>query len=167
MTRSQRRAHALIWTVLAVAIASVIYVSVQVRPDPEETVNAFEGEAEQRVNRIFEQDVRSDATLEIEEADAVLGNRTDVQDSHDRFANLETNYLLQRMQQAGADRYAWQALVADVEGADREDVSPDFVVTLMHEHGIPNEEIEKFSAAFPHDASTDKSSLDDPEGDAP
>ena len=40
----------------------------------------------------------SDVVLLFDEADALLGKRTDVKDSHDTYANLEVNYLLQRME---------------------------------------------------------------------
>jgi SpoVK/Ycf46/Vps4 family AAA+-type ATPase len=56
------------------------------------------GETEKNLDLLFEQAGRRRWILFFDEADALLGKRTEVKDSHDRYANLETNYLLQRME---------------------------------------------------------------------
>jgi len=61
-------------------------------------VSKYIGETEKHLRRIFEAAERSGAILLFDEADALFGKRTQVRDSHDRYANLEISYLLQRME---------------------------------------------------------------------
>jgi hypothetical protein len=56
------------------------------------------GETEKHLRRIFDIAERSGAILLFDEADALFGKRSQVRDSHDRYANLEVSYLLQRME---------------------------------------------------------------------
>ena len=56
------------------------------------------GETEKHLRRIFNAAERSGAILLFDEADALFGKRSQVRDSHDRYANLEISYLLQRME---------------------------------------------------------------------
>ncbi|HXP91541.1 MAG TPA: ATP-binding protein [Fibrobacteria bacterium] len=56
------------------------------------------GETEKHLRRIFDIAERSGAVLLFDEADALFGKRSQVRDSHDRYANLEVSYLLQRME---------------------------------------------------------------------
>ncbi len=62
-------------------------------------VSKYIGETEKNLRRIFDAAERSGAILFFDEADALFGKRTEVKDSHDRFANIEINYLLQRMEE--------------------------------------------------------------------
>jgi Cdc6-like AAA superfamily ATPase len=62
-------------------------------------VSKYIGETEKNLSRIFEEAADSDAILLFDEADALFGKRTDVKDSHDRYANIEVNYLLQRVEE--------------------------------------------------------------------
>ena len=57
------------------------------------------GETSKNVRRIFDVAERSGAILFFDEADALFGQRTEVRDSHDRYANVEVDYLLQRMEE--------------------------------------------------------------------
>lgn len=61
-------------------------------------VNKYIGETEKNLRRIFAAAEESGAILFFDEADALFGKRTDVRDSHDRYANIEIDYLLQRME---------------------------------------------------------------------
>jgi len=61
-------------------------------------VSKYIGETEKNLRSIFDAAERSGAILFFDEADALFGKRTEVRDSHDRFANIEVNYLLQRME---------------------------------------------------------------------
>lgn len=61
-------------------------------------VSKYIGETEKNLNRVFEVAESQHAVLFFDEADALFGKRTEVKDSHDRFANIDTNYLLQRME---------------------------------------------------------------------
>ena len=68
------------------------------RIDLSEVVNKYIGETEKNLRRIFDAAEDGGAILFFDEADALFGKRTEVKDSHDRYANIEINYLLQRME---------------------------------------------------------------------
>ncbi|MGQ9683345.1 MAG: ATP-binding protein [Anaerolineae bacterium] len=61
-------------------------------------VSKYIGETEKNLERIFAQASTSNAILFFDEADALFGKRSEVRDSHDRYANIEISYLLQRME---------------------------------------------------------------------
>jgi ATP-dependent 26S proteasome regulatory subunit len=61
-------------------------------------VSKYIGETEKNLERIFNEAERSNAILFFDEADALFGKRSEVRDSHDRYANIEISYLLQRME---------------------------------------------------------------------
>ncbi|MEA3189689.1 MAG: hypothetical protein QOD77_271 [Thermoplasmata archaeon] len=61
-------------------------------------VSKYVGETEKNLRRVFDAADRSGVLLLFDEADALFANRTEVRDSHDRYANLEVDYLLQRME---------------------------------------------------------------------
>jgi ATP-dependent 26S proteasome regulatory subunit len=61
-------------------------------------VSKYIGETEKQLGRLFDEAEGSSAVLFFDEADALFGKRTEVNDSHDRNANLETSYLLQRIE---------------------------------------------------------------------
>jgi hypothetical protein len=69
------------------------------RVDLAGVVNKYIGETEKRLRNVFDACERSGALLFFDEADALFGSRTQVKDSHDRFANIEIDYLLQRIEQ--------------------------------------------------------------------
>ncbi len=69
------------------------------RVDLSGVVNKYIGETEKRLKKVFDDCERSGVVLFFDEADALFGNRTQVKDAHDRFANIEVDYLLQRMEQ--------------------------------------------------------------------
>ena len=62
-------------------------------------VSKYIGETEKNLQRVFEGAERSDAVLFFDEADALFGKRSEVKDAHDRYANIEINYLLQRLEE--------------------------------------------------------------------
>jgi hypothetical protein len=68
------------------------------RIDLSAVVSKFIGETEKNLRRLFEAAEDSGAILFFDEADALFGKRSEVKDSHDRYANIEINYLLQRME---------------------------------------------------------------------
>ena len=68
------------------------------RIDLATVVSKWLGETEKNLERVFAAAQGANAVLFFDEADAVFGRRSDVQDSHDRYANLQTAYLLQRME---------------------------------------------------------------------
>jgi SpoVK/Ycf46/Vps4 family AAA+-type ATPase len=62
-------------------------------------VSKFIGESEKILSIIFQEAEQSQSLLFFDEADALFGKRTEVKDAHDRYANIEVNYLLQRIEQ--------------------------------------------------------------------
>ncbi len=66
--------------------------------DLSSVVSKYIGETEKNLSRIFTEAESSNAILFFDEADALFGKRSDVKDAHDRYANIETNYLLQRLE---------------------------------------------------------------------
>ncbi|HEX3144118.1 MAG TPA: ATP-binding protein, partial [Pyrinomonadaceae bacterium] len=62
-------------------------------------VSKWIGETEKNLATVFDAAERSQAALFFDEADALFGKRTEVSDAHDRYANLETAYLLTRLEQ--------------------------------------------------------------------
>ena len=67
------------------------------RVDLAEVVNKYIGETEKRLAAVFAECERSHVMVLFDEADALFGQRTRVRDAHDRFANIEIDYLLQRL----------------------------------------------------------------------
>jgi hypothetical protein len=61
-------------------------------------VSKYIGETEKNLDRVFRAAYRSNAVLFFDEADALFGKRTEVKDAHDRYANVETSYLLQKLE---------------------------------------------------------------------
>jgi SpoVK/Ycf46/Vps4 family AAA+-type ATPase len=61
-------------------------------------VSKYIGETEKNLRRVFDAAEDSGAILFFDEADALFGKRSEVKDSHDRYANIEVSYLLQRME---------------------------------------------------------------------
>jgi len=62
-------------------------------------VSKYIGETERNLGRIFAEAETSNAILFFDEADALFGKRTQVRDAHDRYANIEVSYLLQRIEE--------------------------------------------------------------------
>lgn len=79
--------------VLAAALNMDLY-----RLDLSLVVNKYIGETEKNLSRIFARAEELDVMLLLDEGDALLTQRTQVQNSNDRYANLETNFLLQRLE---------------------------------------------------------------------
>lgn len=71
------------------------------RIDLSAVVSKYIGETEKNLDSIFREAERSNAVLFFDEADALFGKRSEVKDAHDRYANIETAYLLQRMEEYG------------------------------------------------------------------
>ena len=68
------------------------------RIDLSSVVNKYIGETEKNLRRLFDAAEEGGAILFFDEADALFGKRSEVKDSHDRYANIEINYLLQRLE---------------------------------------------------------------------
>jgi hypothetical protein len=66
--------------------------------DLSQVISKYIGETEKNLRRVFDAAEAGSAILLFDEADALFGKRSDVKDSHDRYANVEISYLLQRME---------------------------------------------------------------------
>ncbi|MDQ6891895.1 MAG: ATP-binding protein [Acidobacteriota bacterium] len=84
-------------TMAAMGIARSLGVQV-LRLDLSMVVSKYIGETEKHIDRVFTDAQRSGSAILIDEADALLGKRSEVKDAHDRYANIEVAYLLQRME---------------------------------------------------------------------
>jgi len=101
-----------------------------VKVDLSQTVSKYIGETEKNLGQLFDAAERLGVALIFDEADALFGKRSAVKDSHDRYANLETSYLLQRL-----ERFSGLAILTTNLGANLDEaftrrlaVSVDFPV---------------------------------------
>ncbi|MHC5939140.1 ATP-binding protein [Nostoc sp.] len=84
-------------TMAAEVIANDLQLNLY-RIDLSAVVNKYIGETEKNLRRLFDAAEDGGAILFFDEADALFGKRSEVRDSHDRHANIEVNYLLQRLE---------------------------------------------------------------------
>lgn len=90
-----------------------------VRIDLSQVVSKYVGETSQNLDRVLQRAERLDVVLLFDEADAIFGRRTEVKDAHDRYANTDTAYLLQAIEQ-----YPGLAVLATNRKAD---IDPAFL----------------------------------------
>jgi hypothetical protein len=86
------------------------------RIDLSQVASKYIGETEKNLKRLFDRADISDTILFFDEADALYGKRTEVKDAHDRYANLEISYLLERM-----ERFKGLAILATNRKKDLDD----------------------------------------------
>lgn len=110
-------------TMAAEALASELRLPMY-RIDLSQVINKYIGETEKNLRRIFDAAEAADCLLFFDEADALFGKRTEVKDAHDRFANIETSYLLERM-----ERFKGLAVLATNR---RKDLDEAFVRRLRY-----------------------------------
>lgn len=84
-------------TMAAEVLASELELDLY-RIDLSQVVSKYIGETEKNLRRVFDAAEAGGAILLFDEADALFGKRSDIKDSHDRYANIEVSYLLQRME---------------------------------------------------------------------
>jgi adenylate kinase family enzyme len=84
-------------TLAARLLAAELHLDIY-RIDLSSVVNKYIGETEKNLSRVFARAEELDVVLLLDEGDALLTNRTAVNNANDRYANLETNYLLQRIE---------------------------------------------------------------------
>ena len=84
-------------TMAAEVIANELKLNLY-RIDLSAVVSKYIGETEKNLRQLFDAAEEGGAILFFDEADALFGKRSEVRDSHDRYANIEINYLLQRME---------------------------------------------------------------------
>jgi hypothetical protein len=85
-------------TMAAEVIANDLYLDLY-KIDLSQVVSKYIGETEKNLRQIFEEAQGCGAILFFDEADALFGKRSEVKDAHDRYANIEVGYLLQRMEE--------------------------------------------------------------------
>ncbi len=116
--------------------------------DLSQIVSKYIGETEKNLDRIFREARASYAILFFDEADALFGKRSEVKDAHDRYANIEVGYLLQKMEE-----YDGIAILA----TNLRQHMDDAFVRRMHviiEFPFPDEEYRRriWEVTFPHEA---------------
>ena len=84
-------------TMAASVVASELGLEL-VRIDLSAVVSKYVGETEKNLGKIFDEAQDAHAMLLFDEADSLFGKRTELKSAQDRFANLEVNYILQRME---------------------------------------------------------------------
>ncbi|WP_241430470.1 ATP-binding protein [Natrinema limicola] len=131
--------------VLAADVGMALY-----KIDLSTVVSKYIGETEENLERIFQAGAQSNAILLFDEADAVFGDRADVTDATDRYANAEVNYLLQRI-----ERYDGVVVLTTNNAANIDDA---FERRIDHTVWFPTPEPPVREAiwrtAFPDDAPT-------------
>lgn len=85
-------------TMAAQVIANDLDIEIY-KVDLSQIVSKYIGETEKNLNELFKEAKKTNVILFFDETDAILGKRTEVKDSHDKNANLETSYLLQKMEE--------------------------------------------------------------------
>jgi AAA+ superfamily predicted ATPase len=85
-------------TMTAEVIASDLGLDLH-KVDLSSVVSKYIGETEKNLKKIFDEAASGNTILFFDEADALFGKRTEVKDAHDRYANIEINYLLQKMEE--------------------------------------------------------------------
>ncbi len=105
------------------------------RIDLSQVVNKYIGETEKNLKRLFDAADVSDMILFFDEADSLFGRRTEVKDAHDRYANLEISYLLERM-----ERFKGLAILATNR---KKDLDEAFLRRLRYIVEFPFPEIEE------------------------
>jgi SpoVK/Ycf46/Vps4 family AAA+-type ATPase len=84
-------------TMAALAVAKKLGIQI-LRIDLSRIVSKYIGDTEKNMDRVFIDAHKSGCAVLIDEADAVAGKRSEVKDAHDRYANIEVAYLLQRIE---------------------------------------------------------------------
>lgn len=142
-------------TMAAEALAAELALPLY-RIDLSQVVNKYIGETEKNLKRIFDAAETADSVLFFDEADALFGKRTEVKDAHDRYANIEISYLLERM-----ERFKGLAILATNR---RKDLDEAFMRRLRYAVDFPmpgeEERLKIWRQVFPE--GVDVSDLDFP-----
>jgi hypothetical protein len=126
------------------------------RIDLSSVVSKYIGETEKNLRRVFDAAEDGGAILFFDEADALFGKRGEVKDSHDRYANIEINYLLQRM-----ESYRGLAVLATNRKGD---LDPAFLRRLRFVVNFPFPDVPQrtriWKGVFPAQAPTEEIDFD-------
>jgi len=120
-------------------------------------VNKFIGETEKNLQRIFDCAEELDIILLLDEGDALLTRRTDVQNANDRYANLETDFLLQRLESFGG------LLIVTTNTRDRIDPAFERRMDVVVEFHVPDaaERWQLWQSHLPGTSSVDEQLLNE------
>jgi hypothetical protein len=134
-------------TMAAEVIASELQLDLY-RIDLSQVVSKYIGETEKNLHQIFLEAQTAHAILFFDEADALFGKRSEVKDAHDRYANIEVGYLLQKMEE-----YEGVAILATNLGGHIDEA----FLRRMHfivEFPFPDQEYRRqiWKVVFPHEA---------------
>jgi AAA+ superfamily predicted ATPase len=120
--------------------------------DLSQVVSKYIGETEKNLDKIFTEAQTSNAILFFDEADALFGKRSEVKDAHDRYANIEIGYLLQKMEE-----YEGMTILATNL---RQNMDEAFVrrIQVVVEFPFPDEEyrLKIWEVTFPAEAPLDR-----------
>ena len=114
---------------VAAALANELEVDLY-RVDLSQVVSKYIGETEKNLARVFAAAEEAGAVLLFDEADALFGNRTDVKDAHDRYANIEVGYLVERLESFSG--------VAILATNTKSDIDPAFTRRIRYAVELPN-----------------------------
>jgi len=113
----------------AAALATELDVELY-RVDLGQVVSKYIGETEKNLDRVFSAAEKAGAVLLFDEADALFGERTDVKDAHDRYANIEVGYLVERLESFSG--------VAVLATNTRSNIDPAFLRRIRYDVELPN-----------------------------
>jgi len=139
-------------TMAAMGVARRLGIQM-LRFDLSRVVSKYIGDTEKNIDRVFTDAQRSGSAILIDEADALLGKRSEVKDAHDRYANIEVAYLLQRME-------AYQGLAILTTNL-RQNLDPAFVRRLRFIVDFPRPDVEAREKIWRHCLPPGSHALDD------
>ncbi|PZV10031.1 MAG: hypothetical protein DCF22_17540 [Leptolyngbya sp.] len=120
-------------------------------------VNKYIGETEKRLKQVFDACERANVLLFFDEADALFGQRSQVKDAHDRYANIQIDYLLQRMEQFNGIAILATNRKGDLDKAFLRRIR--FIVDFMQPG--PTERLTLWKLALPERTPTGEALLDE------
>ena len=139
-------------TMAAIGVARRLGVQL-LRLELSRMVSKYIGDTEKNIDRVFTDAQRSGAAILIDEADALLGKRSEVKDAHDRYANIEVAYLLQRME-------AYEGL-AILTTNMRQNIDPAFLRRIRFILDFPRPDVAARERIWRQCLPADAHSLDD------
>ncbi len=111
-------------------------------------VSKYIGETEKNLQQVFQEAQQSNAILFFDETDALFGKRSEVKDSHDRYANIETAYLLQKMEEYEGVTILATNLIQNIDDAFMRRIN--FVIEFPSPDAVSREKI--WRSIFPGEA---------------
>jgi AAA+ superfamily predicted ATPase len=123
------------------------------RVDLSNLVSKYIGETEKNLARLFDEAEHKNWILFFDEADAIFGKRTQVKDAHDRYANQEVSYLMQRIESFDG----LVILATNLKGNMDEAFARRFQTMIYFAYPTPDEQLAIWKKAFPKKLQPDSS----------